>query len=40
MAKEKYTFPANIAFEYDVPEESDLMPEMSKRLKHCQDALA
>jgi sugar phosphate isomerase/epimerase len=40
MAKEKYTFPANIEFEYQVPEGSDLMTEMSKCLIYCKNTLA
>ena len=40
MAKEKYTFPANIEFEYRVPEGSDLVTEVGKCLKYCKDALA
>jgi sugar phosphate isomerase/epimerase len=40
MAKEKYVFPANIEFEYQVPEGSDLINEMSKCVKYCKDTLA
>jgi sugar phosphate isomerase/epimerase len=40
MAKEKYAFPANIEFEYQVPEGSDLMTEMSKCLNYCKNTLA
>ncbi len=40
MAKEKYKFPANIEFEYRVPEGSTLAAEMSKCLKYCKDTLA
>jgi sugar phosphate isomerase/epimerase len=40
MAKEKYTFPANIEFEYQVPEGSDLMAEMSKCIDYCKNMLA
>jgi sugar phosphate isomerase/epimerase len=40
MAKEKYAFPANIEFEYQVPEGSDLITEMSKCLSYCKTALA
>jgi sugar phosphate isomerase/epimerase len=40
MAKEKYAFPANIEFEYQVPEGSDLITEMSKCLSYCKNALA
>ncbi len=39
MAKEKYAFPANIEFEYQVPEGSDLITEMSKCLNYCKNAL-
>jgi hypothetical protein len=39
VAKEKYGFPANIEFEYPVPEGSDLMAEMSKCLKYCRNTL-
>jgi sugar phosphate isomerase/epimerase len=39
MAKEKYAFPANIEFEYQVPEGSDLITEMSKCLNYCENAL-
>lgn len=40
MAKEKYAFPANIEFEYQVPEGSDPMTEMSKCLNYCKNTLA
>ena len=40
LAKEKYTFPANIEFEYRIPEGSDLSSEMSKCLAYCKEALA
>lgn len=40
MAKEKYAFPGNIEFEYQVPEGSDLMNEMSKCLNYCKNTLA
>jgi sugar phosphate isomerase/epimerase len=39
MAKEKYAFPANIEFEYQVAEGSDLLTEMSKCLNYCKNAL-
>lgn len=39
-AMEKYAFPANIEFEYPVPEGSDLMTEMSKCLNYCKKTLA
>jgi sugar phosphate isomerase/epimerase len=40
VAKEKYPFPANIEFEYRVPEGSDVKTEVAKCLKYCKDALA
>ena len=40
MAKEKYAFPANIEFEYQVPEGSDLMTEMTKCVNYCKNTLA
>ena len=40
LSKEKYTFPANIEFEYKVPEGSDVKSEVAKCLKYCKDALA
>jgi sugar phosphate isomerase/epimerase len=40
MANERYAFPANIEFEYQVPEGSDLMTEMSKCLNYCKNSLA
>jgi sugar phosphate isomerase/epimerase len=40
MAKEKYTFPANIEFEYQVPEGSDLLTEMSKCVQYCKNTRA
>jgi sugar phosphate isomerase/epimerase len=40
VQKEKYTFPANIEFEYAVPEGSSVNAEMAKCLKYCKDALA
>ena len=40
MAKEKYPFPANIEFEYRVPEGSDVVTEVGKCMKYCNDALA
>ena len=39
MAKEKYSFPANIEFEYQVPEGSDLMTEMGKCISYCRTTL-
>jgi sugar phosphate isomerase/epimerase len=40
MRQEKYTFPANIEFEYKVPEGSDVVKEVSKCLAYCKEALA
>jgi sugar phosphate isomerase/epimerase len=40
VAKAKYAFPANIEFEYPVPEDSDVKTEVAKCLKYCKDALA
>jgi sugar phosphate isomerase/epimerase len=40
VKKEKYPFPANIEFEYRVPEGSDVNTEMSKCLQYCKEALA
>ncbi len=39
MAKEKYTFPANIELEYRIPEGSDAVTELKKCLQYCKDAL-
>lgn len=40
MAKEKYSFPANIELEYAIPAESDVVTEMNKCLQYCKSALA
>jgi len=40
MAREKYSFPANIEFEYRVPPGSDVVAEVGKCMKYCKDALA
>src|SRR2546425_6956137 len=40
MKKEKYTFPANIEFEYQIPEGLDLLTEMSKCVQYCKNTLA
>jgi len=40
MKKEKYTFPAAIEFEYDVPPGSDAVKEVRKCFEFCQTALA
>jgi sugar phosphate isomerase/epimerase len=39
MKKEKYTFPASIEFEYDVPAGSDAVKEVAKCLEYCKAAL-
>ena len=40
MAKEKYGFPANIEFEHQVPDGSDLLTEIGKCVQYCRDSLA
>jgi sugar phosphate isomerase/epimerase len=40
MKREKYTFPASIEFEYDVPVGSDAVKEVAKCLDYCKAALA
>jgi sugar phosphate isomerase/epimerase len=40
MKKEKYTFPASIELEYDVPAGSDAVKEVAKCLDFCKAALA
>jgi sugar phosphate isomerase/epimerase len=40
MKKEKYTFPASIELEYDVPPGSDAVKEVAKCLDYCKAALA
>ena len=40
LKKEKYKFPGNIEMEYQVPEGSTLIAEMSKCLKFCKDVLS
>ena len=40
MKQEKYTFPASIEFEYDVPPGSDAVKEVAKCLAYCRAALA
>jgi sugar phosphate isomerase/epimerase len=40
MKKEKYTFPAAIELEYDVPQGSDAVKEVAKCLAFCKAALA
>jgi hypothetical protein len=39
MKQEKYTFPASIELEYDVPAGSDAFKEVAKCLEYCKDAL-
>jgi sugar phosphate isomerase/epimerase len=39
MKKEKYTFPASIELEYDVPAGSDAVKEVAKCLEYCKAAL-
>jgi sugar phosphate isomerase/epimerase len=39
MKKEKYTFPASIELEYDVPAGSDAVKEVGKCLEYCRAAL-
>jgi sugar phosphate isomerase/epimerase len=40
MKKEKWTFPAEIELEYEVPQGSNSVAEVAKRLEYCKDALA
>jgi sugar phosphate isomerase/epimerase len=40
MKKEQYRFPAAIEFEYDTPEGSDAVKEVTKCLDYCRSALA
>ncbi|MDE3195835.1 MAG: sugar phosphate isomerase/epimerase [Acidobacteriota bacterium] len=40
IKKEKYSFPASIEFEYQVPEGSTVTQEIAKCLAFCRDALA
>jgi sugar phosphate isomerase/epimerase len=40
MKKEKYTFPASIEMEYEVPAGSDAVKEVAKCLGYCRTALA
>ena len=39
MKQEKYTFPASIELEYDVPAGSDAVKEVAKCLEYCKAAL-
>ncbi len=40
MAKERYSWPANIELEYEVPSGSDVLAEMKKCVRFCEEALA
>ena len=40
IKQEKYTFPASIEFEYDVPAGSDAVKKVAKCLEYCKAALA
>ena len=40
MKKQRYTFPASIELEYEVPKESDAVKEVAKCLDFCRAALA
>lgn len=40
MRKNKYTFPASIELEYQVPEGSDVVSEVKKCVEYCRQALA
>jgi len=40
MRDKKYTFPATIELEYDIPEGSDAVTEVRKCLEYCREALA
>ncbi len=40
MAKEKYSWPANIELEYEIPAGSNVMVEMGKCVRFCKDALS
>jgi len=40
MAKERYSFPANIELEYQIPAGSDRVTEVRKCFQYCKDALA
>jgi sugar phosphate isomerase/epimerase len=40
MKRERYTFPATIELEYDVPQGSDAVKEVARCLQFCKDALA
>jgi sugar phosphate isomerase/epimerase len=40
MKKRKYKFPASIEYEYDTPENSNVLAEMKKCVEYCKKALA
>ena len=40
MKKEKYTWPANIELEYDIPPDSSVIAEMRKCIEFCKSALS
>lgn len=40
IRKEKWTFPAEIELEYQIPEGSDAVKEVAKCVKYCKEALA
>ena len=40
MKKEKWTFPAEIELEYQIPEGSDAVAEVAKCVQYCKEALA
>jgi sugar phosphate isomerase/epimerase len=40
MAKEHYTWPANIELEYDIPADSSVIAEMRKCIEFCKSALS
>jgi sugar phosphate isomerase/epimerase len=40
MKKERYTFPASIELEYEIPQGSDAVKEVAKCLDYCKAALA
>jgi len=40
MRKEKWTFPADIELEYNIPQGSDSVAEVAKCLQYCKEALA
>jgi hypothetical protein len=40
MRKEKWTFPAEIELEYQIPEGSTAVAEVAKCVQYCQEALA